>query len=282
MEGKTNSEWIIDKAIDDVSKSSLAYVFEGKDKVLLWQFFVWLILGALLIFLWQKGWVSGGLVFWVIFFTFGVPFARAGNAEQKIWKQFYMQFAQANGLSFQEQGDLAGFSGQLFQKGHHKKISYLVSGNWNNYPLKVFIYSYKEFGRTKKSRRESTFSSTVLQIKLPSKLPRILLISKQHGFFGVDFPLGDLKEVNAESSFKQAFTLYTQSGLEVEALQIFSPSFMDKMITNWPDFDLEFNDSNIIIFYKFAIGKKDQLSQMYELMKYILSKVEPTINRMSK
>jgi hypothetical protein len=198
-------------------------------------------------------------------------------ARGKIQHEFMQQFAVANGFSYAPRGSMVRLDGSLFQVGHDQSVTDVVSGRFQDRPISLFTYTYVTgYGKT-----QQTHSYTIYELQFDSAMPDILLENASHAFGEalVDKITG--KElVKLEGDFNKYFSLSIPKGYEVEALEIFTPDVMQKLIEKAKNFSLEIVNSHLFIYDNAIVGKKQGLYDLYDLAQYFVEKLGPVLARM--
>ncbi len=270
--------WVLDETIEDVDKSTNELIFKKHGKA------AWAIILAC-----AAWW---GLMWY--FMVTGGPFVKDDPREfglmvpvfvligaysvfkNKVLREFMQQFALANKMTYSQKGDASSLTGALFNLGHSHSMTNVVSGSFTDNNLSLFDYQYT-IGSGKNSH---TYACTATQIDYPSVLAPVLLTVDYQSFGGIVPFFGAWEKIKPEGNFDKNFDLYTKKEFEIEALQIFSPDFMVKMLGSWPEFNLEFNGNKIIVFYNRIITTKTELQKMFDLIKYLIVRIEPLAQRM--
>lgn len=274
-EKAAQEKWILDETINDVSSSTYKYIFRTSNRttlILLYCGLGWMLIVALVAFF-SGGDMAGALAFMLI------PPAMAYGVfvwwtQNKIRHEFYQQFALANKFSYQPYGSPA-LDGALFNLGHSRKTEDLILGTHDGNPLTLFNYSYI----TGSGKNQQTHHDTVFIVEYPSVLTPILLLTS-HQFYGDIFGvIQGWEKLKPQDDFDKKFTLYCQKGLEIEALEIFTPEFMAKLL-GYPEFNLEFRGRKIIIFHNMFISGKAELQRMYEFVQFLITTIDPLAKRM--
>jgi hypothetical protein len=270
---------VLDETIDDVDKSTNKLILtkhRNAAAAVIFGCIAWLVWIGYLI-------MSGGplvkddwreTTLFVPIVVVAVSYAMFRN---KVLREFMQQFAMANSFTYAKYGDANQLQGALFNLGHGHKMENVVSGSFDGNTLNLFDYNYT-IGSGKNSH---TYSCTAAQIDYPSILAPILLVVDSQSFGGIVPFFSGWEKVKPEGNFDKTFDLYTKKEMEIEALQIFSPDFMLKMLQDWPEFNLEFNGSKITVFYNRTITKKAELQKMFDLIKYLIVRIEPQAQRMA-
>src|SRR6266404_2589423 len=272
------SSWVLGDTIEDVDKSAESLIFKRYRTATIFVFAILAIwegfLGYLLITGAPMSQDDGRIIAMIapfLIFTGAYLIIRNG-----IQETFMKQFAVANGLSYSQNGTPDNLQGALFNLGHSHSYKNLITGAWDNNGINLFNYSYKiGYGK-----EQTSYSCTIFEIQYPSPLPPILLIVDNQYFGGITPIFGGWAKIKPEGNFDKTFDLYGKQGLEIETLEIFSPDFMLKMLSDWPEFNLEFYDNELIVFYNKTITTKAELQKMYSLVQYLITKIEPVALRM--
>lgn len=269
------NSWVLNETIEDVNKSTFTYLFKKKQKRTI------TIILVCVIWILASLWLTNYDFFLELSFWIYVPplaalvftYASANNAVEH---EFYQQFALANGFSYQKSGWLNDLHGALFNLGHSQSTQDIITGKYDDNSLRIFNYRYI----IGSGKNQQTYTDTVFEITYPSALPPILLIVGSQFFGGIVPLFSDWQKVKPEGNFTKNFELYTKKEMEVETLQIFTPDFMEKMLTDWPEFNLEFNGNRLIVFHSKTITSKDELKKIYDLTQFLVTKLDPLISRM--
>ena len=276
MPAKTPVSPVLDETITDVSSSTAKYIFHThltKTAILLAVCVIW-ILAAFYFYLASAA-ASPGLVAWIFIPPVVAIGAFWAIIQNSIKHQFYQQFAQANGFQYQKTGSL-NLAGVLFSLGHSHVTQESITGTYDGSPLMLFNYTYVIGG----GKNQQTYQDTVFRIQYPSVLPPILLIVSRQYFGGITPLFGGWEKLKLEGNFDKNFELHTKKEMEIEALQIFTPDVMQQLLQNWPEFNLEFNNNQLIVFHSRTITKKTELQKMYDLAEFLVTKIEPVAKRM--
>lgn len=272
---------VLDETIEDIDASTKSYI--GKH----YRAHTIIAVSVAIAFeIFVIGWAArnsfsgfGELTFYILLAPIVILCYLYARISDKVKHAFYYQFAKANGYTYQKHEEVTPRSGFLFNIGHSKKIANVVSGIYQNFPLKIFNYRYT-VGHGKSAQ---TFYFTVCEIRYPMELPHIFLQDRDH-LFGKSLRLSfkNEQQISLEGDFDKYFALLAPQGWQVEALQIFAPDFMLKMRDNWDKFSLEFIGSQIYIYHKWHIKKKKTLQDLYELTQHLITNLGPVLSRMEK
>lgn len=218
------------------------------------------------------------IVFLIIAPILVLPGMVVAVARGRALPEFFKQFARANGYSYQSRVSPDVCSAYFSAYGSEKSVMHYVNGVFMNHHLALFLYSFAT--GSGKSRR--SFTSTVFKVNFSGQVPEILLRPQLFswtadvGSFG-----GRLKnKLPVPVEFDKVFDLYAKKDYEIEALQIFDPAFMAKLVSDYKGVSIEFFGNDVYIFYDHVIGKKVELEHAFELAKYFIEKLQPKLAKM--
>jgi hypothetical protein len=214
--------------------------------------------------------VDGG-----IFYSLVPPFLYYAYFASQAKKWFMQQFAEKNGMQYQETLQVGAMKGRLFKAGNDRKIEHVVSTRYRNHPLKLFHYSYS----TGSGRNKSTHPFTVIEIIFEKvEFPHILLQSKTMKKFGAKVK-GE-KSLSLEEEYNMNYNLYTVPGYEIEIFQIFTHQVLRFLKEKGEHFSIEFADDRLYIYDDLSISNKKQLQDMYEVTQRIFDSIGALLNRL--
>lgn len=203
-------------------------------------------------------------IFYLIFilvFLGGMTFAVWVNVVNNIRLG---EFAKANGMIFYSNSRFDGRPGLIFDSGHSKKFTGIITSKIHDFSE---IGNYQYTTGQGKSRRTHNYG--YVRIKLPRRLPHMILDSKKNNFFGgrmSNLPTGFSKDqkMSLEGDFDKYFTLYAPAQYKTDALYIFTPDVMQALIGAVHNYDCEVIDDDFYIFSgsKIKLTKKEALSDI--------------------
>jgi hypothetical protein len=202
------------------------------------------------------------------------------NIRNKILAKFYLQFAAANNYIYTPKApDMVG-EGALFTVGRSKQCTNLVKGRFQNHPIVIFNYNYT----LQQGRHAQTWYYTVFEIDYDRVLPKMFMRADRGLFDAMDNPMikpdfNNGRKLKLEGDFDKHFDLFVEEKFEIEALQVFTPDIMHKLMTDWRKLNLEFVSDKIYIYAAGRLSKKPDLQSMYDLAKYLIEKLPPVLKR---
>ena len=273
------SRVVINEPILDVDASVSGYLKKNyKTEIILSAIFIalWEII---IIFFALRHMAGGGAVsedngrgvIFLMALPLGVAFFIFAKLKNRLLHQFYKQFAQANGFTYQQTGWLDRREGAIFKVGHSKKMEDIIEGEINGLPLSLFNYKYT-VGSGKNSH---TYEKTVLEIDIKALTPPMLLLADWHGFGDniSDNNLNNVSKISLPADLEKHFSLFTEKKFEIEALQIFTPNFLNLIYGKYPQFSLDFLGQNLYVYAGSVIANKPELDLMLEYARTVSEKI---------
>ena len=159
----------------------------------------------------------------------------------------YLNFAEANGLTFRASADTPGYPGMIFGLGHTRGVANSLRSTSGTF-LDISNYHYSEGVGDREPR-----SWGYMALRLGRRLPHMVLDSRQNnGVFGIATNLPGFLDrhqvLSLEGDFDEHFTLYCPREYERDALYIFTPDLMALLIDNAAPFDVEIVDDWMFIY----------------------------------
>jgi hypothetical protein len=193
-------------------------------------------------------------------------------------------FAKKNGLEYVKDRNeikkvLDSLKARLFSVGHSKNVSSLMSGEYKEYPTKLFNYRYT-VGSGKNS---STYNFTVCEIEVSkTKFPHIYLKSDKmwHNLSKDRFGMNKDVRINLEDQFEKSFNLYCTHGYEIETLQIFTADLLTYLKEHGNKFSIEFFNNKIYFFYNKRMHKEKDLQEFLTVVQRVLYKTDGLLHRL--
>lgn len=181
-------------------------------------------------------------------------------------------FALANQLNFQFDRHNVMYTGLVFQHGDSRSIT--ESYQFPN-GLEVGNYTYT----TGSGRSRQVHYWGYARLKLPRKLPHMLLDAKKNNFLGrlsnLPVSLKTDQTMTLEGNFNDHFTLYVPTGYERDALYVFTPDVMASLIDHGDRFDIEVVDDNLFLYNsgKFILESEQEIRALLEVTDKISSEM---------
>jgi hypothetical protein len=191
----------------------------------------------------------------------------------KVKREFTEQFGASIGFAYTDTADMKSVSGKLFEAGHSQNISDVLTGSYQNIPMRFFTYSFT-VGEGKNSH---TYSYTVFEATMTGTVPDILLSSVNHSTLVGGWGTGQEK-VELEGDFNKYFKLTVPKGYEQEAYEIFTPDVMANLIDKAKDVSFEFVGNKLYIYATEIITKREKLQQVFGLSEFLIHLFQKNID----
>ena len=155
------------------------------------------------------------------------------------------RFAVQNGITFVRGRADPGYAGMIFDEGHSRELreGYVFADG-----TEMGNYRYV----TGSGKNRSTHDWAYIKVKLPRRLPHMVLDAKKNNIFGKFSNLTDTfdgsQTLALEGDFNEHFTLYAPKQYERDALYVFTPDVMARLIDSGSGFDMEVIDDELYIY----------------------------------
>lgn len=182
---------------------------------------------------------------------------------------FWKEFASAHGLTYTDAKDISGEQALMFSQGTNRHASDCVAGQYENAPLQIFTYHF-QIGTGKNAVHHYY---TVFEFALLGSFPHLYLnkIDNKYNLrAGEDIPL--------PAEFEKRFTLSAPREYEIEALQIFTPDILARILENDVHYDVEIVDQEIIVFREKRIDNLRDLERELASALSLYNLLAPRLN----
>ncbi len=227
-----------------------------------------------------------------IFLPYLILYAVVHNRMRHI---FMMQFAQAKNLLYQRFVPLPPEPAHFFQIGHHTKVEDMITGKVAGRDIQLF-YFFTTIGSGKSAQH---LGYTVFNINVPYTVPSAVL-TKKSGWFTpesnswytkLNKPLFQKQtsqadansysrdRVSLEGLLDKMLDLRVEKKFEIEALQIFTESFLNKVATIWNGYGIELINQDIYVYSSRMITTRKELEHLFELAEEVIKHTENMLER---
>ncbi len=233
-----------------------------------WQF--WVIVGIFIVLtIW-----SGGFIFMIAPVLLVIYVVRV---KHKIEKRFWKDFAVINGWQYIEHVNPDKEHGIMLRQGHTRLIENVVLGVIDGRKFRIFNYNFS-IGSDK---HERMYDYTVFAFKFDGIFPHFYLNSKNQNSYSMEYDVniesGEVVPLSGE--FDKKFTLSVPKKYEIEALEIFTPDIMVKLLDNEFSHDVEFVDSEMLIFTNGRMNSSDELEKEFKMALEIEDLLDEKLDR---
>ncbi len=169
-----------------------------------------------------------------------------------------LKFALDNNLKFDARSHTASSEPLLFRLGHSQKVSDILTWPSGENCLGNFRYTVGS------GKNQHTYHLKFATLKLPRRLPHLLLNSKNNNFAS-DVSGFKVEKLKLEGDFAKTFTLYAPPSHRIDALQVFTPDVMAALLDHGARYDYEILDDRLYIYSpNFALGKEEAMKTFLE------------------
>lgn len=182
------------------------------------------------------------------------------------------RFAQANGMQLRYDQKDPGYAGMIFDEGHTRELKealVLTDGT------EIGNYQYV----TGSGKNRSTHSYGYIRIPLARALPHMVLDARSNNMFGSFSNLPDTfsadQTLALEGDFSKHFTLYAPKQYERDALYVFTPDVMAKLIDEGSSYDMEVIGTELYIYSggRLDLADKTKLSALFGIVTTIAAEL---------
>ncbi len=131
--------------------------------------------------------------------------------------------------------------------GHDQRVQDVLSGTYQNMPVRIFTYSYTVGG----GKDQQTYTHTGFEMQTKINLPDIVIHPKSLASLN-DWKPDGAKQLELEGNFDNYFEVFVPQGFEVDALQILAPDVMADLIDNYKEFIQEFSVTRCMLFQQIS------------------------------
>lgn len=183
------------------------------------------------------------------------------------------RFAMQNGITFLRKRNDPAYAGMIFDEGHSRELreGYVFADG-----AEMGNYRYV----TGSGKNRTTHDWAYIKVKLPRRLPHMVLDAKKNNIFGRFSNLTDTfdgsQTLSLEGDFNDHFTLYAPKQYERDALYVFTPDVMARLIDTGSGFDMEVIDDELYIYRaaSFNLGSETELRTLLGIVSTISSELK--------
>lgn len=173
---------------------------------------------------------------------------------KKVKNLFWKQTAEANGWQYKESASEIEGSGIMFQQGKRRSVGNLIEGNADNRPFSTFNYSFV----TGEGKHQITHAYQVFSFAFNGSFPHLYLNNRHNSY---NITVGE--KIPLPFEFEKEFCLSAPKEYEIEALEIFTPDILSKILEGKYVHDVEFVDKRMLIFVEKDIGDFEKFEEEF-------------------
>ncbi len=186
----------------------------------------------------------------------------------------FEQFAARHGMTYTSGG--TQYNGIFMDVGNNQKSYNTVHGSFDGNDFWLFNFSYT----LGSGKHKQYCKRTVFKIVFPCEFPRMTSFSDMHAFYIPSDYFKNPQKVILSGDYEHFFDLTVEKDFEIEALQIFTPDLMEKTRFTNHHFSLEFVGNTLFVYTDHEIYVREKLETMFDLVCYLIKKVEPVAKKM--
>jgi hypothetical protein len=155
------------------------------------------------------------------------------------------RFVQANGLEYVDGNYSVNQPGVIFNTGNTRQFAGGITDPNQGWFLANYEYT------TGSGKNKTTHGFGVMRLKLPRKLPHVLLDSKKNNFLMLRNLPGNFssdQKLQLEGDFNNYFTVYAPTDYQRDVLYFLTPELMAGLIDKGSNYDFEVIDDNLFIY----------------------------------
>lgn len=192
----------------------------------------------------------------IIFVPFFIVAIYIGLTERQVRTSFWKQFAKLNGWQYKHHGDPNHReSGVMFRQGNKNYISHIIEGSTNDRCFRIFnFYFTKGSGESK-----TTYYYTVFAFKFNGSFPHVYLNNRYNSY---SISVGEKIPLSGE--FEKKFSLSAPKEYEIEALEIFTPDVLTRLLDGGFTYDVELVDREVLVFTDGRIYDFEKLEKEFK------------------
>ena len=154
--------------------------------------------------------------------------------------------ALAHGFSYRKQGSAPGLPGLLFRSGENVEVFDVVDALDSSTPFLAGTITGTYAAETSLPRR---IAASFIALPLPRAVPNIVLLGSGIGMLTLaGVAMAGRQRLSLEGDFDKSFSLYCPSGYERDALYIFAPDLMQRLIETTAGCDVELVDDWMFVY----------------------------------
>ncbi len=175
------------------------------------------------------------------------------------------RFAEANDLGFATNTDVPGYPGAIFGIGSGRTITERLSRS-SGPSVDIGDLRYT----TGSGKNRTTHNWGYVAIKLDRMLPQMILDARANNFFGTNLPVTFSRSqvLSLEGDFDRYFTLYCPKEYESDALYVFTPDLMARLVDEAALFDVEIVDDWMFLYSAkpFDLADRTTLERVFRIV----------------
>jgi hypothetical protein len=182
---------------------------------------------------------------------------------------FWTEYAKYRGWTYLPAGQAEAEDAMMFRQGNNRSVTDVVTGTILEHPLKLCNYNFR-IGQGKNSQ---IYSYTVIIVKFIGKFPHVYVDRLDHGYglnVGRALPL--------PTEVAKQYKIFSPPEYEIEALAIFDPETLVKLLDLKFNYDMELINQKLYIFLPQMIDSISALEQRLQQAEALLASMIPHLD----
>ncbi len=203
-----------------------------------------------------------------------------GNVFKQAERKFWYNFCKVNGGEYKQTGNPNTEKAIMFKQGDFNNIKHVALFEEGKNQTKIFQYSFSKKNSVT-DKNYQAYNYTVISIKVEGSLPHIYLNYKRDSY-GLNIG----KKVSVPLEFEKSFQVSIPEGYHIEALEIFTPEILAKILDQEIKVDIELVDNQIYFFiekqnlFGFSFDKHLKLlEKQYNAAATLMAMLKPRLDR---
>ncbi|HEX5797289.1 MAG TPA: hypothetical protein VFX86_02775 [Candidatus Saccharimonadales bacterium] len=184
-----------------------------------------------------------------------------------------LAFASQNGFTFEKANKHIVEKGSLYQRGHSKKETRIISGELYSLPMKISDYEYA----TGHGKNRTDYQIRVMRLTLPRHLPHMVIDceveSDSNGYSSLPITFDRSQKIELEGDFHKYFNLYVPDKYAVSALSIIAPDAMEALMRMKALCDIEIVENQIYFYWPDTEAKREKYENAFATVGEVMSEI---------
>lgn len=182
-------------------------------------------------------------------------------------------FAVQNNFQFEKENKNINDAGSLYKRGHDKKETNIITGEFAGLPMKFSDYQYV----TGQGKYSTDYLIRVMRLTLPRHLPHMVIDceieSDSNGLSSLPITFDSSQKVELEGDFHKYFNLYVPDKYGVSALSIIAPDAMEALMRMKSLCDIEIIENQIYFYWPETDLKRDSYEKVFATVEEVMREI---------
>lgn len=194
--------------------------------------------------------------------------------------KYLLGFTTSNGFTLQANTYAIHKDGSIFSVGDNPSESNIITGIYRGFDFELLQHKYW----TGSGKNRTQHGLTLLNLKLPKKVPHIVIDSKIEdatAYSGSVLPVMFSRDqkLTLEGDFSKYFDVYSPRNYQVSALALMTPDVMQTFLTKLHQVDIELINDRLYIYDPDLMNSAEQIQDMFEAADAIIDEWSDKLKR---